>query len=108
MSYPSTPAPPPGYGGTGPQGEPPNNYLVWAILTTLFCFLFTGIVSIVYATQVSSRWQAGDVAGAHDASGKAKMWAIITAVIGILGYAVVAVFVFAVFGWALSETESAR
>ena len=34
----------------------PNN-LVWAILTTLFCCLPAGIVSIVYAAQVNGRQQ---------------------------------------------------
>ena len=59
-------------------------YLVWAILVTLFCFLPTGIVAIVYASQVTSKLQAGDVAGATDASNKAKMWTIISAVAGIV------------------------
>lgn len=59
-------------------------YLVWAILVTLFCFLPTGIVAIVFASQVSSKLQAGDVPGATDASNKAKMWTIISAVAGVL------------------------
>ena len=66
-------------------------YLVWAILVTLLCFLPTGIVAIVYATQVSNKLAVGDVAGARDSSGKAKMWCIISAVGGILlGIALVA------------------
>ena len=50
------------------------NYLVQAILVTLCCCLPFGIVAIVYAAQVSSKVQAGDIQGALDASGKAKMW----------------------------------
>jgi hypothetical protein len=66
-------------------------YLVWAILVTLLCFLPTGIVAIVYATQVSNKLAMGDVAGATDSSNKAKMWCIISAVGGILlGIALVA------------------
>jgi hypothetical protein len=41
----------------------PNN-LVWAILSTLFCCLPLGVVSIVYASQVDGKRAAGDVAGA--------------------------------------------
>jgi hypothetical protein len=63
---------------------PVPNYLVWAILVTLFCFLPTGIVAIVYASQVSTKLSAGDVAGATEASNKAKMWTIISAVAGVL------------------------
>jgi predicted secreted protein len=76
----------PGYGGGygAPQGAPPPNYLVWSILTTLFCCLPLGIVSIVYAAQVNGKWAAGDVAGANDSSAKAKRFAIIGAVVGVV------------------------
>jgi hypothetical protein len=63
---------------------PVSNYLVWAILVTLFCFLPTGIVAIVYASQVNSKLAAGDLAGAREASNKARMWTIISAVVGVL------------------------
>ena len=59
----------------------PNN-LVWAILTTLFCCLPLGIVSIVYATQVDGKRAAGDVAGAREAARKASMWALWSALAG--------------------------
>ncbi len=54
------------------------NYLVQAILTTVFCCLPAGIVSIVYAAQVNGKVGAGDISGAMDASRKAKMWAWIS------------------------------
>lgn len=81
MSY------PPSYGGMPPAeqyGEPPSNNLVWAILATIFCCLPLGIVSIVYAAQVNSKWAAGDHAGARDAAAKARQWAIWSAVAGIV------------------------
>jgi heme/copper-type cytochrome/quinol oxidase subunit 2 len=56
------------------------NHLVWAILTTLFCCLPLGIVSIVYAAQVDGKRAAGDLPGAWEASRKAKLWAIWSAV----------------------------
>ena len=58
------------------------NYLVWAILTTLFCCLPLGVVSIVYAAQVDGKRAAGDLVGAHKSSHNAKMWAIYSAIAG--------------------------
>jgi hypothetical protein len=56
------------------------NHLVWAILTTLFCCLPLGVVSIVYASQVDGRRAAGDLPGAYSASRKAGWWAVASAV----------------------------
>lgn len=74
-----------------PVQSPPSNYLVFAILTTIFCCQVFGIVSIVYAAQVNSRWYAGDYEGAIIASRNAKTWAwvafgsgLVIAFIGIL------------------------
>lgn len=59
---------------TQPQAPPPN-YLVFAILVTIFCCQILGIVSIVFAAQVNSKWNAGDFEGAVIASRNAKLWA---------------------------------
>ena len=64
-----------------PQREFIPNNLVWAILTTLFCCLPLGVVSIVYAAQVDGKAAAGDIAGARAAANSAKSWAIASAVI---------------------------
>lgn len=53
-----------------------SNNLVWAILSTIFCCLPLGIVSIIHAAKVNSLLATGDIAGARDASEKAKKWAI--------------------------------
>jgi len=66
-----------------PQTPPPN-YLVFAILTTIFCCQILGIVSIVFAAQVNSRWNSGDIQGALDASKNAKMWSWIAFGSGLL------------------------
>ena len=79
----------PGYAA---QGPPPDNYLVWAILTTLFCFWPTGIVAIVNAANVNSRWAAGDVQGAMAASEGAKKWSKWTAIIAAIGLVLIIVF----------------
>ncbi len=65
-------------------GQPVPNYLVQAILTTLFCCLPFGIVSIVYAAQVNGKAQANDYAGALAASKNAKMWAWIAFGVGLI------------------------
>jgi hypothetical protein len=57
---------------------------VWAILATLFCCLPFGIVSIVFAAQVDSKYNGGDVAGSLRASENAKKWAIAAAVSGVV------------------------
>jgi hypothetical protein len=67
-----------------PPAQKPQNYLVWAIVTTLLCCLPLGIVSIVFAAQVDSKWNAGDYAGAMDASNKARTWAMASAIVGIV------------------------
>ena len=85
---PSTPPPPfggpPGYGGPPSfgygAGQPPNNYLVWAILTTILCCLPLGVVSIVFSSQVNSKWAMGDAQGALKASNNARNFAIASAV----------------------------
>ena len=57
----------------------PDNCLVWAILSTCFCCLPFGIVSIVYASKVDSEWALGNYDGAEDAAKKARTWAIVSA-----------------------------
>jgi len=67
-----------------PQSPPPN-YLVWAILTTILCCLPFGIVSIIYAAQVNSKWTVGDFAGAQSSSKNAKIWAWVSFGVGLAG-----------------------
>ncbi|MCL1837883.1 MAG: CD225/dispanin family protein [Propionibacteriaceae bacterium] len=69
-------------------GPPPENYLVWAILTTIFCFLPLGIPAIVFSTQVNSKWMLGDAAGALDSSKKAKTFAKWSAIVAGIMWAV--------------------
>ena len=77
------PQPPSGYYGGPPQGEPPGNHLVWAIISLLLCWPL-GIPAIVFATQVNTKWSQGDVAGAHEAAGKAKTFALWATIIGAI------------------------
>jgi hypothetical protein len=91
MSYGAPPPPPPPPYGAMPPGQqpppmgpPPPNYLVWSILSTIFCCLPLGVVSIVFAAQVNSKWASGDVAGAQDSSRKAKQFAMWGTIVGVL------------------------
>ncbi len=64
-------------GGVSPAGPPlpkPETYMFSAILSTLLCCLPLGIVSIVHASNVTEKYQAGDYAGAVESSKKAKFW----------------------------------
>ncbi len=65
------------------MGPKPPSYLVWAILTTLFCCLPFGIASIVFAAQVDSKYNQGDLAGSQRASDAAKRWAIVAAAVSV-------------------------
>jgi len=66
-----------------PPGVTVQNYLVFAILATVFCCLPAGIPAIVYAAQVNGKLQAGDLAGAQAASNNAKMWCLISLGLGL-------------------------
>lgn len=62
----------------------PDNFLLWAILSTVMCCLPLGIVAIVYANKVDSLWYAEQYAEAEDALKKAKMWTYIAVGAGVL------------------------
>lgn len=84
------------YSPAGGIGIEPDNYLVWAILSTVFCCLPFGIVSIVKSTQVSSLWAQGQYAASQQASAEAKKWATWSAIAGAVSI-VVSVLVWFVF-----------
>lgn len=63
--------------------KPPKSWLVESILVTIFCCLPLGIVGIVNATRVESRFYSGDVAGANQASADAAKWTKIGFWIGL-------------------------
>ncbi|MDR0961252.1 MAG: CD225/dispanin family protein [Mediterranea sp.] len=67
-----------------PTETVPPSYLVVSILATLFCCLPFGIVGIVNAAKVESRFYAGDIEGAKRASANAKMWTWISVLCGLV------------------------
>lgn len=69
---PASGPPPPSWQGSTPVTIP--NYLVWSILSTLFCCLPIGVVGIIYAAQANSKQALGDYVGAANAAKNAKVW----------------------------------
>lgn len=61
-----------------------QNYMIPAILSTIFCCVPLGVVSIIFAAQVNSKIAAGDIAGAMESSKKAKMFMFIAIGSGLL------------------------
>jgi hypothetical protein len=97
----STPPEQPSYtppaGGFGVPAAKPDNYLVWAILTTLFCCLPFGIVSIVNAAKVDGLWSAGQYGEAAEAADNAKKWAIWAVAAGVTAAVIGGIFQLLVF-----------
>lgn len=71
-----------------PPAAPVQNYLVFAILTTILCCPPAGIPAIVYAAQVNGKLQAGDLVGAQQASKNAKLWCLISLGLALAGIVV--------------------
>lgn len=63
--------------------KPPKTWLVESILVTLFCCLPLGVVGIINASKVESRFYAGDIEGANSSSANAKQWTLISFFIGL-------------------------
>lgn len=88
--------PPP---SSGTHDKVPN-YLIPAIISAICCFPL-GIISIIFAAQVNSKVTAGNVAGALDASKKAKMFSYIFIGLGILGWGGYLLVTFGIVGLSL-------
>ncbi len=67
------------------MGAPIPNYLWQSIVATLCCCLPLGVVAIIFSAQVNTKLAAGDIAGAREASSKAKLFCWISFGIGIVG-----------------------
>lgn len=80
--------PQPQYQAPQPLPEPmppcPSNYLWLSIVTLLCCCLPGGIVSLVYALKVNSRYGAGDYEGAKSASNSALWWGVGSVIAGVV------------------------
>ena len=81
------------------ERTPPKNWLVEAILVTLFCCMPFGIVGIIFAAQVNSKFAAGDYNAAVLASKDAEKFTKIGFWLGI-AQAVICLWIFLFGGWA--------
>jgi hypothetical protein len=75
----------------------PKTWVVESILATLFCCFPFGIAGIINASNVESRFSAGDVAGAERASKEAGKWTKVALFCG-LGIGVLYIIYFVVLG----------
>lgn len=82
-----------------PTSARPKNWLVESILVTIFCCLPFGIVGIINAANVNSKFDSGDIAGAERASADASKWTKIGFFVGLAGVVIYILMVF-VFGMA--------
>lgn len=60
----------------------PDNYMIWAALSTVCCCVPMGAYAIYCASQVDTLYNKGNYAEAKSFAEKAKSWAIISAVSG--------------------------
>jgi len=83
-----------------PAGDAPGsvpNYLIPAILS-LFCCWPLSIAAIIFAAQVNGKVASGDMAGALDASKKAKMFSFLAIGLGAAGILIYIIFLVFVGG----------
>ena len=66
----------------------PSNNLIWAILCTIFCCQITGIIAIVFAAQVSSKYDENGYAAAKKYSDWAGIMCIVSVILAILGWSI--------------------
>ncbi len=81
--------------------NPPKNYLLESILVTIFCCLPLGVVGIVFASQVNSKFASGDIDGANQASVDAKKWMKWGLITGIVVTVLYMIFIFFMGGLAM-------
>lgn len=86
------------------ENKPPKSWLVESILATIFCCLPFGVVGIINASKVESRFYAGDIAGAEHASKEAGKWTKIAIIVGV----VLTILIFVFYGVAIFTAISSE
>ena len=79
-AYPTPPQAP----AVGPTGAPVRDWLIPSILTIIFCAWPLGIPALIFAVKANSSKKRGDMAAAADQAGKARLFVILSAVLGIV------------------------
>ncbi|XP_070561576.1 proline-rich transmembrane protein 1-like [Ptychodera flava] len=78
------------------QPQAPDDYMGFAIFTTLCCFWPVGIFAILKARDVHKKTWQGDTSGALQSSRTARRLSIIALVVGITGLALYFAIIFTV------------
>ncbi len=89
------------------MGAAPDNWLVPAILSTIFCCWPFGIPAILASAKVMELWNLGDYAGAHEQSGKAKKFTLISLFAAIAWWVIFGLFYVFVIAASMSAAGSA-
>ncbi|NLV77744.1 MAG: CD225/dispanin family protein [Rhodococcus sp.] len=96
--------PNPAYGGYPTYTPPPDNYMVWGIITTVLCCLPFGIISLIQSSRVNNLWGQGQFDEARRAAQSAKTWAIWSVVASLLQYGVIILLVVIAAAMSASNT----
>ncbi|MDE5900864.1 MAG: CD225/dispanin family protein [Muribaculaceae bacterium] len=71
--------------GPQPVYEPmPPTYLPWNVLVTICCCIPVGIAGVIFSSQVSRKYERGDIEGARQASERAAWCFIIAFTLGLV------------------------
>ena len=91
-----------GGAGTDTTGEPVQDYLIAAILTTFLCFTPLGVIAVYFAVVTREKLKTGDIAGAQESSRRAKK--MISWNVGL--FTALVIVILAVIGFILFFPES--
>lgn len=83
VPQPPVPQPPVPQPPVAPEAEAPTN-LVWAVIATVMCCQFTGVIAIVYGAMTSSANSAGNYEKARRYSDIAQIWVMVSIVLGLI------------------------
>ncbi|XP_072017788.1 interferon-induced transmembrane protein 3-like [Amphiura filiformis] len=72
--------------------DPPKDYLIWAVLATIFCCPVCGIVAIVKNSEAKTMYAIGNYSGAEMAAQNAKKWSKWSLIAGLIILALVIIF----------------
>lgn len=75
----------------------PKNWLVESILITICCCLPFGIVAIIQAANVDSRYRMGDFEGAEQAAAEARKWVMYGLIAGLVANGLLFLFYMGMF-----------
>lgn len=83
-----------------PRNDKPSNYLILAILVTIFCCVPFGFIGIIYASKVESCWSSGYYDEAWESSRKARNWSIAGIVVNIVVWLAYIILILVGVSWA--------